>query len=169
MIRKKICMLGAYAVGKTSLVRRFVEDTFSDRYQTTIGVKIVKKQLELDGRRVTLLLWDLHGDDEFQAVQTSYLRGAAGYFLVADGTRAETLERIQRLHAKAGEALGDVPFLLLVNKADLKDQWELSRPLTEEFPGWTVLETSAKTGAGVEEAFLELARRAVPPAAEGSG
>ena len=91
MIRKKVCMLGAYAVGKTSLVMRFVKNVFSERYRTTIGVRIHKKELELDGRPFGLLLWDLHGDDEFQEVRDSYLRGAAGFLLVADGTRAECI------------------------------------------------------------------------------
>jgi len=163
MIRKKICMLGAYAVGKTSLVRRYVEDTFSDRYQTTIGVKIAKKRMRASGEDITLLLWDLHGDDEFQAVQASYLRGASGYFLVADGTRSETLERAIHLHGLARGALGDVPFLLLVNKADLTADWELADDLEERLPEWTVRRTSAKGGEGVEEAFQELVHHMVLP------
>jgi len=155
VIRKKICMLGAFAVGKTSLVRRFVEDSFSDRYVTTIGVKVMKKQLTHADRDVTLMLWDLHGDDAFQTVQSSYLRGSSGLLLVADGTRAETVAVAQRLLERAtGEAELDVPFLLLINKADLKADWDLeASALDEQLAGWTVLETSAKTGDGVEQAF----------------
>lgn len=163
MIRKKICMLGAYAVGKTSLVRRFVEDTFSDRYRTTIGVKITKKEVDLEGRAVTLLLWDLHGDDEFQTVRTSYLRGASGLFLVVDGTRADTIERARRLYDRAHGVLGDVPCFTIENKCDLPGEWELEEDAPR--PSWqgTVLRTSAKTGEGVEEAFRTLARRMVDP------
>ena len=91
MIEKKICMLGSFAVGKTSLVTRFVTSIFSDRYLTTIGVKIDKKIVSLAGRDITLIVWDIHGDDEFQRIRTSYLRGASGYLLVVDGTRRDTL------------------------------------------------------------------------------
>ncbi len=159
MIRKKICMLGAYAVGKTSLVRRFVEDTFSDRYKTTIGVRILRKPLVLDDVEITLILWDLHGDDEFQVVQTSYLRGASGYLLVADGTRAETLDTAERLQRVATESIGPAPFQLLVNKEDLASQWELEQGFEQRFGEWDVQRTSAKTGDGVEEAFRGLTRR----------
>ena len=83
MIQKKVCMLGAFAVGKTSLVRRFVHSMFADKYLTTVGVKIDKKQLTHSGKEVLLLLWDLYGEDEFQRVQTTYLRGSSGLFLLA--------------------------------------------------------------------------------------
>src|SRR4029453_515125 len=94
MIQKKICMIGAYAVGKTSLVTRFVESIFSTKYLTTVGVKINKKTITLDGKEITLILWDLHGEDEFQKLRLSYLRGSSGYILVADGTRRDTLEKV---------------------------------------------------------------------------
>jgi len=162
VIRLKICMLGAYAVGKTSLVMRFVKSMFSERYETTIGVKILKKELELDGQPATLMLWDMHGDDDFQNVRTSYLRGASGYFVVADGTRGETLEKAVELQALAREHLGGVPSMLLVNKADLSAEWELEEGFEARFAGeWPVQLTSARSGAGVEEAFHELARRMI--------
>ena len=88
MIEKKICMLGASGVGKTSLVSRFVSSIFSDKYLTTVGVKVDKKVVAVDDTQVTLLLWDIYGQDEFQTVKPAYLRGASGYLLVADGTRA---------------------------------------------------------------------------------
>jgi GTPase SAR1 family protein len=79
MIQKyKICMLGATAVGKTSLVMRFTSSIFHERYATTIGVKIQHRRVQLGERLIDLLLWDLSGEDEFQSVQPSYLRGAAG-------------------------------------------------------------------------------------------
>src|SRR5271169_437320 len=101
MIQKKICMLGSFAVGKTSLVRRFVESIYSETYQTTVGVKIDKKVVALDRVEITLVLWDLYGEDDFQKMRWSYLRGAAGYLLVADGTRRATLERAVALEQKA--------------------------------------------------------------------
>ena len=160
MIRKKICMLGAFAVGKTSLVRRFVEGYFDERYETTIGVKILKKQLRLDGVEHTLMIWDLHGDDEFQEVRASYLRGASGYLLVVDGTRAGTLDVARRLHERVLEHVGDVPFLCLLNKHDLTSEWELDEGLPQrlESQGWPTLVTSAATGDRVEQAFHDLAR-----------
>lgn len=159
MIQKKICMLGAYAVGKTSLVSRYVHSIFSDKYHTTVGVKIDKKVLEVGGQSLNLVLWDLYGEDQFQRIQSFYLRGSSGYLLVADGTRASTLEAAVSIQQRAEEALGKVPFVLLVNKHDL--DWELQdsdlEPLRGQ--GWTILYTSAKTGEGVEEAFALLAGR----------
>ena len=160
MIQKKICMLGGFAVGKTSLVARYVSSIFSDKYLSTVGVKIDKKQLNVDGKDVMLMLWDIYGQDDFQTVQASQLRGMSGYLLVVDGTRRATLETARQLQAKATEAVGPVPFILLLNKLDLAAQWEIDEPaffkLVEE--GWRVVRTSAKTGEGVEEAFDLLAR-----------
>src|SRR5688572_18423339 len=118
MIQKKVCMLGATGVGKTSLVSRFVTSLFSDKYLTTIGVKVDKKTLTVDGTDVTLLLWDIYGQDEFQTVRTSYLRGASGYLLVADGTRQLTLDTARELQKTAQGVIGAVPFILVLNKMD---------------------------------------------------
>ncbi len=85
-------MVGAFAVGKTSLVQRYVRSVFSEKYQTTIGVKIDQKEVEYNGKTINLLLWDIHGEDDFMKVKPTYLIGASGYFLVADNTRAETLQ-----------------------------------------------------------------------------
>lgn len=161
MIQKKVCMLGAFAVGKTSLVRRFVESIFSEKYQTTVGVKIDKKSLTIGQQSVNLILWDLHGEDDFQKVRLSYLRGSSGYLLVVDGTRQATLDRSFLIQQAADATIGRVPFLVILNKADLMDQWELDREATERLVdrGWTVLRSSAKTGEGVEEAFHTLAAR----------
>lgn len=161
MIEKKICMLGSFAVGKTSLVTRFVTSIFSDRYLTTIGVKIDKKMVSCDGRDMTLILWDIHGDDEFQRIRTSYLRGASGYLLVVDGTRRDTLVTAMGLRDTILQTLGEVPFVLLFNKADLIDDWDIDAATIESCRqrGWSVIITSAKTGQGVEEAFVTLAQR----------
>ena len=161
MIQKKVCMLGAFAVGKTSLVSRFVRSLFSDKYHTTVGVKVDKKEVAVDGGPVDLLLWDLYGEDEFQKMRTSYLRGSAGYVLVVDGTRRETLDHAVVLQNRVEEAVGKVPFVVMANKADLTEKWEVDADALAELGnrGWPVFKTSAKTGAGVEEAFLTLARR----------
>ncbi|MBT5830208.1 MAG: GTP-binding protein, partial [Candidatus Latescibacteria bacterium] len=121
MMQKKVCMLGAFAVGKTSLISRYVHSMFSDKYQTTVGVKIDKKVVSVGEHDMTLILWDVYGEDDFMKLRMSYLRGAAGYFLVADGTRKETLDVAEDLKARVTDSLGDVPFILLLNKADLQD------------------------------------------------
>jgi len=160
MIHKKVCMLGGFAVGKTSLVARYVTSLFSEKYLTTVGVKIDKKQVAVDGQDVTLMLWDVYGQDEFQSVQASQLRGMAGYLLVVDGTRRATLETARKLQEMATAAVGPVPFILLLNKADLASEWDIDEQvffkLAEQ--GWRVIRTSAKTGEGVEAAFESLTR-----------
>jgi small GTP-binding protein len=157
MIQKKVCMLGGFAVGKTSLVARFVTSMFSDKYLTTVGVKIEKKSVQVSDQQLDLVLWDIYGDDEFQRVRMSYLRGASGYLLVVDPTRKATLETAIALQDSAEKTIGRVPFILVLNKADLIDQWDIDEHALDD-RNWTIIRTSAKTGAGVEEAFLALAR-----------
>jgi len=160
MIQKKICMLGGFAVGKTSLVARFVSSIFSDKYLSTVGVKIDKKELSVDGKDVTLMLWDIYGQDEFQTVQTSYLRGMSGYLLVVDGTRIATLDTARELQLKAAQVAGTAPFILLLNKLDLAPQWEVDEKALFKLAdqGWRIVRTSAKTGEGVQHAFETLTR-----------
>lgn len=161
MIQKKICMLGSFAVGKTSLVAQFVHSLYREQYLTTVGVKIDKKVVRVGDADVTLILWDLHGEDEFQKIRAAYLRGSSGFFFVVDGTRRATLDKVFDLQRNAADAVGDVPFVVLVNKADLEAEWEVDREALEsvEARGWTLMKTSAKTGLGVEQAFLALAAR----------
>jgi len=160
MIQKKVCMLGGFAVGKTSLVARFVTSIFSDKYLTTVGVKIEKKSVQVSNQQLDLVLWDIYGDDEFQRVRMSYLRGASGYLLVVDPTRKATLETAIALQDGAEKTIGRMPFIVVLNKADLIDQWEIDEHALDDRK-WTIIRTSAKTGAGVEEAFLALARAMV--------
>src|SRR5271168_334164 len=155
MLLKKVCMLGSFAVGKTSLVRRYVGGIFSDTYLTTVGVKIDNKIVRAGEDEVKLVLWDLSGDDAFQKIQWTYLRGASGYLLVADGTRAATLEKAETLEQEMRQEFGVKPFVFLINKSDRRSEWELETAWQEGLAarGWEVLHTSAKTGEGVEEAF----------------
>ena len=159
MIQKKICMLGGTSVGKTSLVARYVRNMFSDKYLSSIGVKVDKKVVALDGTDVTLVVWDIHGDDQFQAIRTSYLRGTSGYLLVVDGTRRSTLDKALDVKKTVDQVVGDLPFIVLLNKADLTAEWDLTAADEEELQSkYTVLRSSAKTGSGVEDAFDRLAR-----------
>ncbi len=105
-----------------------------------------------------MIIWDLAGEDEFLQFRPSYLRGSSGYLLVADGTRRATLDAAVRMQQRARNTIGDVPFVLMLNKSDLADEWEVAERTVEALSrrGWTWLKASAKTGAGVEEAFLTL-------------
>jgi small GTP-binding protein len=158
MIQKKICMVGAFAVGKTSLVARFVESIFSEKYHTTVGVKISKKALQVGDQEWHLILWDLAGEDEFLQIRTSYLRGSAGYLLVVDGTRRATLDTAVSIQQRIVDTVGNIPFVVLFNKSDLTNEWEIANDAFEELShqGWSWLKASAKTGEGVDAAFLTL-------------
>ncbi len=159
MIQKKICMVGVFATGKTSLVQQFIYSKFSEKYHSTVGVKIDRKEIDAGGTQVTLLLWDLAGQDKFQGVQGSYLRGSSGIFYVVDGTRPETLTELEGLQTLVKETLGAVPAVIAFNKADLVEQWQLRETDAQRLAGdrRRVVITSAKTGAGVNEAFVWLA------------
>lgn len=168
MQKKKICMLGSYGVGKTSLVARFVSSIFSESYHSNVGVKVDKKVVTVDGEEVTLMLWDLAGEEEEAQIDLSKVRDTSGYLLVADGTRFATLDVARSIQQRVERQVGRRPFLLLMNKADLRDTWAIResewRKLADE--GWTVLETSAKSGAHVEEAFLTLTSLMLQPQPE---
>lgn len=154
-------MLGGFAVGKTTLVKRYVQTVFSETYLTTVGVKVDKKTVALPDRTVTLILWDMAGEDDVATVRMSYLRGLAGYVLVADGTRPVTLDTALSLHQRVEAELGALPNVLLVNKRDLTDQWAIpdaELDLLRE-RGWWVRVSSARTGEGVDDAFTDLADR----------
>jgi hypothetical protein len=161
LLLKKVCMIGSFAVGKTSLVRRFVEGYFSDDYQTNIGVKLSNKQVNVAGNEIKMTLWDIYGEDDFQKMRWSYVQGSSGYLLVADGTRAATLHKAEELEAKLRQEVGAIPFVFLINKSDRKEEWELEAEFEEGVVarGWDVLHTSAKSGEGVEEAFVKLTEK----------
>jgi small GTP-binding protein len=163
-LQKKICMLGGFSVGKTSLVKRFVQSVFSETYLTTVGVKIDKKTVDLSDRIVSLILWDLAGEDDISSLRMSYLRGSAGYVLVADGTRPSTLEVALSLRQRVEADLGPLPFVLLLNKNDLREQWAIRDEEVEGLrqSGWWVQSSSARTGEGVDDAFRALADRVAP-------
>jgi small GTP-binding protein len=158
-LKKKICLIGAFAVGKTSLVRQYVDSLFSEKYHTTVGVKIDKKQLEIQDWILDLIIWDLHGEDDFQSVRMSYLRGASGCIYVADGTRRTTLDTALLLRQRVETAIGPTPGILAINKCDLETLWEVD---PQDVAGcsasnFSILRTSAKTGQSVETVFATLA------------
>ena len=148
------------SVGKTSLVEQYVHSIFSDKYLSTVGVKISKKSVNINGMDVSLVLWDMEGKDEYTDINMLHLRGAMGFFIVADLTRLETFETALKIRQIVLDMLGqDVPNMLLLNKSDLSN-WEVDNARVEEAlaSGIKILRTSAKTGTAVHEAFETLAR-----------
>ncbi len=156
VLQFKMCLLGGSAVGKSSLIARYVHSIYSGQYHTTVGVRIEKKLVRTEQGNANLMIWDINGEDAYQKVQTTYLRGMAGYFLVADGTRAQTIDECLKLHARAIEGFGALPAYLLINKSDLENEWRVDMKQLEQI-GIHVLKTSALSGENVESAFYHLA------------
>ena len=157
---RKICLLGDFSVGKTSAVARYVRSTFSESYLTTVGVKVDTKVVDLvDGPSMRLVLWDIAGSSKLGQTRLNYVTGAHGFVLVADGTRRDTVSSALDLWQQATEALNaEVPAVLLVNKVDLADEWDISPELIESISrSLSVFCTSAKTGESIEQAFAEIA------------
>ena len=147
-------MVGNFAVGKTSLTQKFVNNVFSDKYLTTIGVKI--DSIVID--QTKLIIWDIAGRDSLTPINTNYLVGATGIVLVADGTRAGTMAALQSLWHTTENRIGRVPVVVALNKRD-HPQWEVSEDQLKliENNGWTAFETSAKDGSNVQALFAHLA------------
>lgn len=164
MIQKKICLLGSFAVGKTSLIQRFVNSIFSEKYHTTVGVKIDKKEVSTSNGDVNLVIWDLAGEDEFQQLRTSYMRGSSGFIFVADSTRNESLQDVIVLLKRSKELYPNCPVIVLINKVDLESDWDLeAAQLSTLAESHTMIKTSAKTGSGVDEAFHFLSEAMLNP------
>ena len=96
----------------------FVKGIFSEKYLTTVGVRIDMKAVSVGEREVKIILWDIEGQDEYQKLRTAYLTGASGLILVADGTRRDTLEEVLSLYRGLGEPYRAVPFILMLNEVD---------------------------------------------------
>lgn len=164
MMQKKVCMLGAWGVGKTSLVSRYVMSIFSDKYLTTVGVKIDKKFLTLEGQEMTMMLWDLAGEEKGSPIKLHYLKGASGIFLVTDG-RNSAFRTALDIRQRVLNEVGPLPFVLAANKVDLCREswsWEYTREELDERTerlGLTPFTTSALTGTGVDLAFEYLGRQ----------
>jgi small GTP-binding protein len=168
-ISKKVCLLGDFAVGKTSLVRRFIYNLFDDRYLSTIGVKVSRKTVDVprvdEIVELSMMLWDLAGSNEFDQARKSYLRGAAGALLVCDVTRPQTLASLQSYANDLLRMNPDARFVVAANKCDLADpptpyEQCLTAGQVEEFASafdspWAL--TSARTGDEVETLFRYLA------------
>ncbi len=160
MTSKKIILTGNFSVGKTSLFNRFINEQFDDKYITTIGVKVNKKTVEIDGEEIALVLWDVAGEVTQDKVPTSYFLGSHGIIYVFDLTRPTTWANI----AQDVEYLqGILPLAVLRivgNKKDLISEESLEAVKSRVQVPWDIL-TSAKTGENVESLFVEIAKEIV--------
>jgi small GTP-binding protein len=161
MIVKKIVMIGSFAVGKTSLIRRFVDNKFSEDYLTTIGVTLSKKIVtELDTQ---LMIWDIEGSTKHKPINVSYLMGAHGAIIVADLTREVTLEELEQHIQTVQKVKKEMPIIIALNKSDLigdeEKQNSILNELQNKFTNYQLFLTSAKDGKNVENIFSKLAEK----------
>ena len=164
-LSKKVCLLGDFAVGKTSLVRRFVYDLFEDKYLSTIGVKVSRKVVAVPRGdatiELTIMLWDLADSKEFDSIRVSYLRGTAGAIAVCDLTRSSTVDGLYKYSRDLRAINPGAHLILAANKTDLTDQQMVTGAQIEaaaldiKAPFYL---TSARTGENVDQVFRHLAR-----------
>lgn len=168
----KICLAGEPGVGKTSLLYRYVSNTFDKQYATTLGVKVSSRRVVIEDpgraggpRVVELAIWDIMGHVGFRELfKDAYFKGAQGVILVCDGSRPETLRSVPAWYNAVRSVSGPVPAILLLNKSDLGEaetQPSEVEALCKE-RGWSWLPVSARTGQNVEEAFATLVRLCLP-------
>jgi len=165
VIQKKICLLGSFAVGKTSLLRRFVYNLFDEKYLSTIGVSISRKQVQvLDDTTISMVVWDLAGGDMFTGKDASYLGGSSGAFLVCDLTRKDTFHYILDYQEQLKSVSPKAETVILANKADLVPSLEEAESEIAGMAGQIgspYFLTSAKSGVNVDAGFQALARRLI--------
>lgn len=152
---KKVVLVGHYGVGKSSLIRRFVQNVFSDNYQVTIGVHILKKTVTYKGEDITLVLWDIEGKENINQTRASYLLGTSGFIFVVDPTRDTTYQNLKEELIFLEKNYPKVPVIKLVNKSDLVDVEEFKKVLAIQNLEMDFF-SSAKTGENVENVFMQL-------------
>ncbi|MDC8006009.1 GTP-binding protein [Aureisphaera galaxeae] len=153
---KKIVLLGHFGVGKTSLLRRYVDDAFNEDYLVTVGVHVKKKDISLENETVTLIIWDIEGNTSIDKARKSYLLGTHGFVYVFDVTRPETYEQLESEFSYLTEKFPNVPVSLAGNKADLFDS-EFTKSFFKDPIFENCFFTSAKTGNTVEDLFKDIA------------
>jgi small GTP-binding protein len=163
-VKKKIVLLGDPAVGKTSLIRRFVLSTFDEKYVSTIGARVSKKEIQVPTMvynvKMDMMIWDLIGSRESTRLHEMYYRGADGAIVVADVTRLSTIENLDMWVTSFRAAMGDKTVLMVYNKTDLEGYWTMDEHGMEAMAAkhnTIYYKTSAKSGVNVEIAFYRLA------------
>jgi hypothetical protein len=156
-IAKKICLIGRFAVGKTSLVKQFISKQFGEKYKTSVGVSISTKDIYINNTDITLVIWDIAGFEQ-DGHYTHYLRGVHGLIWVVDGTEPESL-KILDIIKKSLPEITELPSVCFINKCDLTDEWKLNQTDIEQLKTFndSIYNTSAKTGENVENGFIKLA------------
>jgi Ras-related protein Rab-7A len=165
----KLLLLGDAGVGKTSLLNQFVNREFTAQYKATIGSDFSSKQLDIDGKFITLQIWDTAGQERFQSLGPTFYRGTDCCILVYDVTRSESFQNISKWRSEFAGQLNlsnadDFPFLLLGNKSDLPSkavQPSAAREYAETNSGMVFYEVSAKTGDNVQTGFEAIVRKAL--------
>lgn len=160
----KLCLLGEANVGKTSLVYRYIENKFRENYKSTLGVNLLKKDLDVEGYgKVSAQVWDLGGQESFRSLRKLYLEGANGAFIIYDMTNKKSFDKLDEWIESFRKARSDnQPILLIGNKSDLTDQLKVSEDEAKNFAKdhqMDLLITSAKNGTNVEKAFSEIITR----------
>ena len=156
-IAKKICLIGRFAVGKTSLVKQYIEQQFGGKYKTTVGVSISTKNIVIDDKEVAMVIWDIAGFEQDGHYQ-HYLRGVHGLIWVLDGTEPESFKILDTISESLPE-IKQIPSVCFVNKHDLQDEWLITDKEIEQLKefNYAVFNSSAKTGENVEKGFVKLA------------
>jgi len=157
-IAKKICLIGRFAVGKTSLVKQFIDKQFGEKYKTTVGVSISTKEVIINHHEISLVIWDIAGFEQDGHYQ-HYMRGVHGLIWVVDGTEPESLEIMDTINNSLPE-IKQIPSVCFINKNDLLDEWIITEKDISDLKkfNYAVLKTSAKTGKNVEIGFNTLAK-----------
>ena len=165
MITKKIVLVGDFSTGKTSLIRRYVDNEFSDDYLTTIGVKISKKILLLEESDVNielqLMIWDIEGNTDSKPTNPAYIMGAHGLIIVADITRNTSIKNIKLHIEECQKVVKDVPKILVLNKSDLIQTDEELQTILQDLKNQNlgvdyIFDSSAKDGKNVEKIFSKI-------------